>query len=176
MQLNANIQIDQYLADKIEANDLNCVDCFKLAAAEHLAGLFPALPVYLVPQQQTSPITQLPPALFVQVFDLHREKRLGTRTEWSIAVNVAYISIEKNSESEQQDAAVRIMDAIEHIPPLEGMEYPYTIYSSDSKTVDGIVNITGTLTVWERRTDDAPIIEVADTNIYIKEGKTNGCS
>ena len=112
----------------------------------------------------------------MQVFDLHREKRLGTRAEWAIAVNVAYISVDKNAESEQQDAAVRIMDAIEHIPPLEGMEYPYTIYSSDSKTVDGIVNITGTLTVWERRTDDAPIIEVADTNIYIKEGKTNGCS
>ena len=67
------------------------------------------------------------------------------------------------------------MDMVENIPPLEGMQYPYTMYVADSRTVDGIVNITGTVTVWERRSDDAPIIEDAEVDVNVKEDK-GGCN
>ena len=55
------------------------------------------------------------------------------------------------------------------------MKYPYTMYVADSRTVDGIVNITGTVTVWERRSDDAPIIEDAEVDVNVKEDK-GGCN
>lgn len=42
-------------------------------------------------------------------------------------------------------------DNIERIRPIEGVSSPYTIYNAQSKTVDGIVNITGTVSVWEQR-------------------------
>lgn len=167
MTLNENIRFDEYLAQKIETNCLDCVDCFKLSAAQHLSGIFPGVPVYLIPQQQADPIMQTPPALFVQVYGIHREKRFNGEMEWELAVNTAYMSQDVNASSEQSDAAVKIMDAMENIPPVEGLEYPYTIYTTDSKTTDGIVNITGAVSVWERRRDDSPLIEFANTNVYV---------
>lgn len=178
IRLNPNIKIDKLFADKIAANDLNCVDCFKLATAQLLCEQFPQAKVHLVPQQQTKPISQIPPAVFVQVFELHKEERLGSDLEWEIAANIAYMSKNKNAETEQIEAAMKIMDKMRTVPPLEGMEYPYTMYVSDSETVDGIVNVTGTVKVWERRPDDAPLIEIADTNVNIKEleEENGGCS
>ena len=92
-----------------------------------------------------------------------------------MAVNFAYISKEVNATSEQQDAAVRIMDNIERIRPIEGVSSPYTIYNAQSKTADGIVNITGTVSVWEQRTDDAPLIQYAETNVIVKEKEHGDC-
>lgn len=168
MKVRENVRFDAHFANKIDANTLNCVDCFKLAAAQHLAGMFPEVTTAMVPQQQSKPVMEAPPALFVQVYNIHREKRFNDEMEWEIAVNIAYMTHDRNAESEQIDVSMQIMDAIESIPPLEGMEYPYTIYVADSKTVDGIVNITGVVSVWERRTEDAPLIEFADVNVYLK--------
>lgn len=151
------------MTDKIDQNKLNCIDCFQLSAAEQLCKEFPQLPVVVVPQQQSRPILQIPPAIFVQVFQVQRHKRLDGFAEWTLAVNFAYISKDTNATSEQQDAAVRMMDNIERIRPIEGVSSPYTIYNAQSKTVDGIVNITGTVSVWEQRTDDAPLIQYAET-------------
>ncbi len=142
------------MTDKIDQNKLNCIECFQLSAAEQLCKEFPQLPVVLVPQQQSRPILQIPPAIFVQVFQVQRHKRLDGFAEWTLAVNFAYISKDTNATSEQQDAAVRMMDNIERIRPIEGVSSPYTIYNAQSKTVDGIVNITGTVSVWEQRTDE----------------------
>lgn len=178
MILSADIKKDRALEKKIAANDLNCIDCFKLAAAVSLTKLFPGMPVYLVPQQQTKPIRQLPPAIFVLTTEIHREKRFNSEHEYQIGVNIAYMSVGENEQTEQQDAAIKIMDMAESIPPLEGMQYPYTMYVTDSRTVDGIVNITGTVTVWERRPDDAPLIQEAETIVNIKEEEEhkNGCN
>ncbi len=176
MKLNANVKIDRFFLNKITSNDLNSVDCFKIAMAESLCKLFPKEPVYLIPQQQTKPIMQIPPAVFVQISpDIHREKRFNGECEWEFSVNIAYMSKEANAETEQTDAAIKIMDMIESIPPVEGMKYPYTIYDSTSNTVDGIVNVTGIVNVWERRKDNSPLIEVADANVFIKEVH-NGCN
>ena len=41
--------------------------------------------------------------------------------------------------------------------------------------MDGIVNITGTVSVWEQRTDDAPLIQYAETNIIAKEKEHGDC-
>ena len=76
MQLNQNIRFDHFLTDKIDQNKLNCIECFQLSAAEQLCKEFPQLPVVLVPQQQSRPILQIPPAIFVQVFQVQRHKRL----------------------------------------------------------------------------------------------------
>lgn len=173
--LSANIKKDRTLAEKVAANDLNCIDCFKLAAAVKLSELFSNMPVYLVPQQQTKPIKQIPPAVFVLTTNIHREKRFNGEHEYQIGVNIAYMSKEENAQTEQQEAAIKIMDMVENIPPLEGMQYPYTMYVADSRAVDGIVNITGTVTVWERRSDDAPIIEDAEVDVNVKEDK-GGCN
>nr|DAE35659.1 MAG TPA: hypothetical protein [Caudoviricetes sp.] len=178
MQIHKNIRFDRFLANQIDQNKLNCIDCFQLSAAEQLCKEFPGLPVVLVPQQQSMPIMQSPPAIFVQVFRIQRAKRLDGFMEWTLAANFAYISKDANATSEQQDAAIKIMDMAESIPPLEGMQYPYTMYVTDSRTVDGIVNITGTVTVWERRPDDAPLIQEAETIVNIKEEEEhkNGCN
>lgn len=175
MQVNQNIRFDRFLTDKIDQNKLNCIECFQLSAAEQLCEEFPQLPVVLVPQQQSRPILQIPPAIFVQVFQVQRHKRLDGFAEWTLAVNFAYISKEVNATSEQQDAAVRIMDNIERIRPIEGVSSPYTIYNAQSKTVDGIVNTTGTVSVWEQRTDDAPLIQYAETNVIVKEKEHGDC-
>ena len=156
MQVNQNIRFDRFLTDKIDQNKLNCIDCFQLSAAEQLCKEFPQLPVVLVPQQQSRPILQIPPAIFVQVFQVQRHKRLDGFAEWTLAVNFAYISKEVNATS-------------------EGVSSPYTIYNAQSKTVDGIVNITGTVSVWEQRTDDAPLIQYAETNIIAKEKEHGDC-
>lgn len=58
--LSANIKKDRTLAEKIAANDLNCIDCFELAAAVKLSELFSSMPIYILPQQQTKPIKQIP--------------------------------------------------------------------------------------------------------------------
>ena len=170
--LSKNIVKDRTLTEKVASNDLNCIDCFKLAAAVKLSELFSSMPVYLVPQQQTKPINQIPPAVTTNI---HREKRFNGEHEYQIGVNIAYMSKEENAQTEQHDAAIKIMDMVENIPPLEGMQYPYTMYVADSRTVDGIVNITGTVTVWERRSDDAPIIEDAEVDVNVKEDK-GGCN
>lgn len=175
MILSPNIKRDKALSDKIAAGNLNCIDCFKLAVAVKLSELFSTMPVYLVPQQQTKPIKQIPPAVFVITTNIHREKRFNGEHEYQIGVNIAYMSKEENAQTEQQEAAIKIMDMVENIPPLEGMKYPYTMYVADSRTVDGIVNITGTVTVWERRSDDAPIIEDAEVDVNVKEDK-GGCN
>lgn len=173
--LSANIKKDRTLAEKIAANDLNCIDCFELAAAVKLSELFSSMPIYILPQQQTKPIKQIPPAVFVRTANIHREKRFNGEHEYQIGVNIAYMSKEENAQTEQHDAAIKIMDMVENIPPLEGMQYPYTMYVADSRTVDGIVNITGTVTVWERRSEDAPIIEDAEVDVNVKEDK-GGCN
>lgn len=174
LTLNKNIKKDKALAEKMTAGDLNCIDCFKLAAAVQLSELFPSAPVYLVPQQQTKPIQQLPPAVFVQTTNIHREKRLGGEHEYTIGVNIAYMSQDVNAQTEQEAAAVKLMDMAESIPPLPGMEYPYSLYVSDARTVDGIVNITGTTSVWERWPDNTPLIEEAGVNVNTEAAMAKG--
>ena len=73
LKLSPNIKKDKALAEKMAAGDLNCIDCFKLAVSVRLSELFPSAPVYLVPQQQTKPIQQLPPAVFVQTTNIQGE-------------------------------------------------------------------------------------------------------
>lgn len=174
IQIHKNIRFDRFLANQIDDNKLNCIDCFQLSAAEQLCKEFPELPVVLVPQQQSMPIMQSPPAIFVQVFRVQRAKRLDGFMEWTLAANFAYISKDANATSKQQDASIRIMDSIERINPIAGVSSPYTIYNAQSKTVDGIVNITGTVSVWEQRMDDTPLIQYAETNIIVKERVKHG--
>lgn len=164
--------------EKIKANDLNEIDCFRLAAAVRLCEVFPNIPVCLVPQQQTKPVMQIPPAIFILTTEIHREKRLGNKHEYQFGINIAYMSKEQNAQTEQDDAAIKLMDTAENIPPLEGMEYPYTMYITDSRTADGIVNVSGSVSVWERRPDNAPMIEAAqtDVNIQSKEEGQGGCN
>lgn len=169
LKLSPNIKKDKALAEKMAAGDLNCIDCFKLAVSVRLSELFPSAPVYLVPQQQTKPIQQLPPAVFVQTTNIHREKRLGGEHEYQIGVNIAYMSKDINAQTEQEAAAMKLMDMAESIPPLPGMEYPYTMYAADANTVDGIVNITGITSVWERWPDNTPLIEEAGVKVNTKE-------
>lgn len=175
MQIHKNIRFDRFLANQIDQNKLNCIDCFQLSAAEQLCKEFPGIPVVLVPQQQSAPIMQVPPAIFVQVFRIQRNRRLDGFMEWTLAANFAYISEDTNATSEQQDAAVRMMDNIERIRPIAGVSSPYSIYNAQSKTVDGIVNITGIVSVWEQRTDDTPLIQYAETNIIVKEKEHGNC-
>ena len=167
MQLNQNIRIAPALAERIRAEQLNSVDLFRLSAAESLSKSF-EIPTYLIAQQQTKPIMQAPPALFVQVFDLQRAKLLNDERRWNLGVNVAYVSKEPDAEEEQLDAAVQIMNMMESIPPIVG-EYPYRMYNVKTQRIDGIVNITGTLSVCELTLDTSPLIQIADTNVYIKE-------
>lgn len=168
--MQPNLIIDQALAEKVQANDLNAVDCFRLSIGETLCKLFPEIPVFLIPQQQTKPIMQTPPAIFVSILpNIRRMKRFNDDAEWEIAVNVAYMSEDANAETEQLDAAVTIMDGIELVLPIEGINHPFKLYDTTQTTVDGIVNITGITTATERRLDDSPIIEFAQTNVYTKE-------
>ena len=105
----------------------------------------------------------------MQTTNIHREKRLGGEHEYQIGVNIAYMSKDINAQTEQEAAAMRLMDMAESIPPLPGMEYPYTMYAADANTVDGIVNITGITSVWERWPDNTPLIEEAGVKVNTKE-------
>ena len=126
MQLNQHIRIAPALAERIKASRLNSVDLFRLSVAEALSKAF-GIPTYLVAQQQTKPIMQAPPALFVQTFSLKRTKLLNDEKRWTLGVNVAYVSKEPDEEEDQLDAAVRVMDMMESIPPIAG-EFPYRMY------------------------------------------------
>lgn len=114
MQVNQNIRFGRFLTDKIDQDKLNCIDCFQLSAAEQLCKEFPQLPVVLVPQQQTRPILQIPPAIFVQVFQVQRHKRLDGFAEWTLAVNFAYISKDANALDIQMESCRVCIRCFDH--------------------------------------------------------------
>lgn len=168
MQIHKNIRIDTVLAKRITEKSINCTDLLKLSAAQMLCKTFEGVKVCLVPQQQTAPILQKPPAIFVQIFEMKRKKLLNAEKRWEMGVNIAYLSEERNAESEQLEAIAKIMDAVESFPTLGG-QYPYRMYNVESCIVDGIANITGTVSVCELDEDESPLIRIADQNVFLKE-------
>ncbi len=146
MELKQNIMIDSNMKKLIDNNTLSVIDVVKLSVANYLSEFFSTSKIYINPVEQGCKF----PALFVDFYDISKQRKLAYTSQYEIGINISYIE-QKPTNTTLHNAIFVLMQNLTDIE-----DYP--IYNLKSDITDDIVNVTGIIKINEQNIVDAEII------------------
>lgn len=158
MELLLNITIDPDMGTKISSNNLTISDRVKLTLANFVAGLFAKAEVFINPQKQGVKAQ----SFFISFYEVNKSRKLAYTAKYEYGFTISYFPKNSLSNTELHDVEFAILQNITDLQT-------YKIHSVNSDITDGILNITGVITVNEKNISTDPIIMKAKENI--KHGK-----